>query len=96
VGLTAYDIVTRFAPFSLRAFDYDAKRSHRATYTTYIPPEAPPNPTDDSLPDFGDGLDWTPARGPRGPPIKAKNTTTPGTSSSSGGKADANDTPMEV
>ena len=69
VGLTAYDVVARFAPFAYRSFDIDALNNPRASHTTLVPGEVPPVVTDDSLPDFGEHLDWTPARGPRGPNI---------------------------
>ena len=94
VGLTPFDVRTRFAPFARRAFDTDATTSPRAYFTSCVMPEAYPSPTDDSLADFGDDLGWTPAHGPRGPPLKPKDSTTTGESSSSQGAADATDTPM--
>ena len=94
VGLASYDIQARFAPFSRRAFDTDAQTNPRVHFTMYTLPKTYPTPIDDSLPEFGDDLEWTPAHGPQGPPLKPKSSAAPGEPSTSAGAADAHDTPM--
>ncbi len=86
---------TRFAPFARRAFDTDASTNPCAYFSTFVSAGAYPSPADDSLSDFGDDLEWTPARGPRGSPLRPKASATTGESSSSQGIADATDAPME-
>jgi len=90
VGLTSHDVSSQFKPFSLRAFHTDAQSNPRKQYTDLVLPEIYPGSTNDSLPEFGVGLMWTPAHGPSGPLIWAQDTTT------SVGVADATNTPMEV
>ena len=69
VGLTTFDVVARFAPFAQRAFGAVALTNPRESHTSLFPAEEPPIDTDDTLPEFGSHLDWTPAHGPRGPPL---------------------------
>ena len=95
VGLTSFDVQTRFAPFARRAFDTNASTNPRAYFTTFVSPEAYPSLADDSLLDFGDDLKWTPACRPRGSPLKPKASMSMGKSSSSKGVADTNDMRME-
>jgi hypothetical protein len=84
----AYDVLARFAPFAHRAYNADIATNPRTSFTSFTPPEAPPSSTDDSLSDFGDNLDWTLARSPRGPALKPRQSDT-GQVSSSEGPADA-------
>ena len=65
VGLTAYDVVARFTPFAQRV-------SNASSPNLPAIAEEPPATTDDSLSDFGDDLDWTPAHGPCGPHLKPR------------------------
>jgi hypothetical protein len=94
VGLTAYDVLARFAPFEHQAYDTDVITNPRASFTSFTPPEAPPSSTDDSLSDFGDDLKWTPACGPRSPALKPRQSDA-GHVSSSGGPADAPSMPID-
>ena len=70
VGLTAHDVSCRFRPFSFRAFDTNATTNPRTPHTELVPPEIHPGITDDSLPEFGMDLPWTPAHGPSGLPLR--------------------------
>ena len=94
VGLTSRDVQSRFGPFARRAFDTDAKTSPRAYFTEHSIPETYPSPSDDSLSDFGEGLGWTPAHGPHGPPLKPKASANISEPTSSQGVADTINTPM--
>jgi len=96
VGLNAYEVASRFQPFSLRAFNTDAATNARKQYTEMVLPEIYPGLSDDSLPDFGADLEWTPAHGPCGPPLKSRDSTSLEQPSTSQGAADAIDTPMEM
>ena len=96
VGLTFNDVTSRFRPFALRAFEFDAVTNPRRAYTDLVSPEIHPGLTDDSLPEFGADLGWTPAHGPHGPPLKSRETTEAGQPDASQGTADAIDTPMEA
>jgi hypothetical protein len=95
VGLTSYDVESRFAPYCLRAFDTDALTNPRSSFTNRAPPERSPNPTNYSLPEFGDRLEWTSGHGPRGPPINARAPATASGSSILQGTADTADASME-
>ena len=96
VGLTAHDISCRFRPFSFRAFDTNATTNPRKLHTELVPPEIHPGITDDSLPEFGVDLPWTPAHGPSGPPLKPNDPVNGGQPNVSSGAAYAPDTPMEA
>ena len=96
VGLTFNDVTSRFRPFALRAFEFDAVTNPRKAYTDLVSPEIHPGLTDDSLPEFGADLGWTPAHGPHGPPLKSREATEAGQPDASQGTADAIDTPMEA
>ena len=96
VGLHDHDVSCRFKPFSFRAFDTDANTNPRKSHTDLVLQEIHPGPTDDSLPEFGVDLPWTPAHGPRGPPLKSSNPVDSGQLGASSGAADAPDTPMEA
>ena len=96
VGLTAHDVSCRFRPFSFRAFDTNATTNPRKLHTELVPPETHPKITDDSLPEFGVDLPWTPAHGPSGPPLKPNDPVDGGQPNASSGAAYAPDTPMEA
>ena len=72
VGLTMYNMVACFAPFAYRSFNINTLSNPRMSHTTLVPGEVPPIVTDDSLPDFGEHLNWTPACGPHGPNIQPR------------------------
>ena len=96
MGLTFNDVTSRFRPFALRAFEFDVVTNPRKAYTDLVSPEIHPGLTDDSLPEFGADLGWTPAHGPHGPPLKSREATEAGQPDASQGTADAIDTPMEA
>jgi hypothetical protein len=88
--LTARDVT------SLRAFDAGAQADPRKAYADLALPGIYPSLTDDSLPDFGADLEWTPGHGPTGPPLKPKSVINSGQPSTSQGAADTIDMPVEV
>lgn len=53
VGLTSYDVQTRFGPFARRALDTGPKTNPHAYFTKHTMPETYPSPTDDSLRTLG-------------------------------------------
>ena len=74
VGLTAFNVVARFAPFAHWSFDANTLHHPRATYSTLALGEAPPTISDDTLSEFfgNDNLEWTLAHGPHGPHLQPR------------------------
>jgi hypothetical protein len=77
MGLTAYDVLAQFFPFTHWTYNTNVITNPRASFTLFTPPEAPPSSTDDSLSYFGDDVNWTLPSGPHGPALKLRQSENP-------------------